>query len=77
MSSRIISFRISIHSAIHCNFEGTPILKGLNRLDLYGLLGFEALYVVALGLGGLFERNVCGVNIPAHVQHALKINLAM
>jgi hypothetical protein len=31
-----------------CNFEGTPILKGLNWLDLYGPLGFEALYVVVV-----------------------------
>ncbi len=22
-----------------CNFEGKPILKGLNQLDLYGLFG--------------------------------------
>jgi hypothetical protein len=40
-------------------------------------LGFEALYVFASDLGGLLERNVCGVKIPAHVQHALKIKLAM
>jgi hypothetical protein len=37
------------HQYPQCNFDDTPIIKGLNKLDVHGPLGFEALYAVASG----------------------------
>ena len=58
-----------------CSWVGRPVFKVLNRFDVYGPLGFEALYAIASGLGGLFEQTVCGVLAPGHVPHAFKTKL--
>lgn len=58
-----------------CSWVSRPVFKGLNRFDRYGPLGFEALYAVASGLGGLFEQTVCSVLLPLHVPHAFKTKL--
>jgi len=58
-----------------CSWVSRPVFKGLNRFDVYGPLGFEALYAVASGLGGLFEQTVCCVLSPGHVLHAFKTKL--
>jgi hypothetical protein len=60
-----------------CSFKNTPIIKGLNRLDQHGPLGFEVLYAGAAGLGGLFQSNICGVNDPNGVGLAMGTKLTM
>ena len=58
-----------------CSWVTRQVFKGLNRFDMYGPLGFEALYAVASGLGGLFEQTVCSVLLPGHVPLAFKTKL--
>ena len=46
------------------------MIKGANRLDKYGPLGFEIMYAVAAGLGGMFLK-VCKVKKPDQVDAVL------
>ncbi len=49
------------------SFKNKPHIKGMNKLEMYGSMGFEILYCVASGLGVLFQDHLCGVPTPAAV----------
>ena len=60
-----------------CSFDNNPIMRGINRLDPWGPLGFEVLYAAANGLGGLFQSHVCGVTDPSGVGQAMGTKITM
>jgi hypothetical protein len=77
------SFDSSVNNAIpsqhpQCNFTipvGSQVVKGLQKLDMYGPMFFEIMYSIASGLGGEFLK-VCSVSRPEHVPELLKMNVS-